>query len=62
MMILCNNVTTPVGGGVNPRPDSRSGAPTSIVGLKLVPELKPGDMRSSSAERAMERASVGCLW
>ena len=62
MMMLCNNVTTPVPGGVNTCPDSRSDTPTSDPGLKLVPESKPDDIRSSSAARAMDSASVGCLW
>ena len=57
MMMLCNNVTTPVAGGANTRPDSDT--LTSDTGL----ESKPGNIRSSSsAARAMESASVGCLW
>lgn len=57
IMMLCNNVTTPVGGGVNVGPDT----PTFVSGLRLVLESKLGD-EFSSAERAMESASVGCLW
>ena len=57
MIILCSNVTTPVGGGATSGPHSSPATPMCDTGLELEP-----DSDCSSAERAMERASVGCLW